>query len=539
MSIHLLSLLSKHKKLVAAGLVGVTAAGIIYWNIHRVRTAALSDSEDLSYARTVFLQKGNLNESVNVSGLVQSAEVSSVTTALTSKVTAVNVKVGDQVNKGDVICTLDDSDLRKSIQDKQKELNDQKQTLQDAYNKALEQVNAAKNAKTTEQNNQNTLLQAARNARDAATAAVDNVTPAYNTAKANYDTMMKAVSGAQNEADTAAANRQNAYNAWIAAGGATSGAEYDAYQAADELLNQKNEALANARTLYDYDSYAAAYEQAKQAYDAAVAAKNEAQGNYDQAQNAANQALDACDTTINTAVSALQDADKALKKGVDDSSLKELEKSLDDTVLKAETSGKVTDLKVNVGSLCKGDVATIQSTDQLVLSVSIPEYAIEKVQVGMPVNITSDASSTPLTGKVSRISPTATTGDGTGSSNGFSADISIDQPNGIFIGSKAKAEIVVSSKSDVYSVPLDAVGQNDNGQDIIFIKQADNTFAPVVVTIGSKNDYSVEISGSDLTDDAEVLADATLENVSGDPALAASSAASTAAEGEVPNDELG
>ena len=539
MSIHLLSLLSKHKKLVAAGLVGVTAAGIIYWNIHRVRTAALSDSEDLSYARTVFLQKGNLNESVNVSGLVQSAEVSSVTTALTSKVTAVNVKVGDQVNKGDVICTLDDSDIRKSIQDKQKELNDQKQTLQDAYNKALEQVNAAKNAKTTEQNNQNTLLQAARNARDAATAAVDNVTPAYNTAKANYDTMMKAVSGAQNEADTAAANRQNAYNAWIAAGGATSGAEYDAYQAADELLNQKNEALANARTLYDYDSYAAAYEQAKQAYDAAVAAKNEAQGNYDQAQNAANQALDACDTTINTAVSALQDADKALKKGVDDSSLKELEKSLDDTVLKAETSGKVTDLKVNVGSLCKGDVATIQSTDQLIVAVTIPEYAIEKVQVGMPVNITSDASSTPLTGKVSRISPTATTGDGTGSSNGFSADISIDQPNGIFIGSKAKAEIVVSSKSDVYSVPLDAVGQNDNGQDIIFIKQTDNTFAPVVVTNKKKNDYSVEISGSDLTDDAEVLADATLENVSGDPALAASSAASTAAEGEVPNDELG
>lgn len=523
MAIRFVSALGKHKKLTALGLVVILAVGGISWNIHRAKSiAAKNESENLDYARTVVLQKGNLNESVNVSGIVQSAEVSSVTTNLTSKVTAVNVKVGDQVNKGDVICTLDDSDIRKSIQDKETELADQRKQLQDAYNKALDQVNTAKKAKETEKANQDKLIDAARSARDNASSALDSVTPGYNTAKANYDTMMSAVSGAQNEANNAANARQQAYDRWIAAGGATSGAEYDAYQQASTQLDQKNQALADAQALYSYDTYNSAYQQAKQSYDAAVAAKNEAQSAYEQAQSTANQALDACDTTINTAVSAFNDADAALKKGASDKSLDDLKKSLDDTVLKAETSGKVTDLKVNVGSISKGEVATIQSTDHLIVSVTIPEYAIEKVQVGMPANITSDAITGTLSGTVSRISPTASTGTEGGSGDGFSADITINQPDGVFIGSKAKAEIVVSSKSDVYSVPLDAVAQNDDAQDVIYVKQPDGSFAPVVVTTGSKNDYSVEISGSGVVDGAEVLADASMETGSPSP-LATSS----------------
>ena len=92
--------------------------------------------DDLNYARTVTLTKGELTESVNVSGLVQSARVSSVTTSLTSKVVAVNVKVGDVVKKGDLICTLDDTDIRRAIQDKEKELSGEKQQLKDAVTKA-------------------------------------------------------------------------------------------------------------------------------------------------------------------------------------------------------------------------------------------------------------------------------------------------------------------------------------------------------------------------------------------------------------------
>ena len=206
----------------------------------------------------------------------------------------------------------------------------------------------------------------------------------------------------------------------------------------------------------------------------------------------------------------MQEADKQLKKGVESKALDDLKKSLEDTVLKAETSGKITDLKVNVGSICKGDVATIQSTDQLVLSVSIPEYAINKVQVGMTASITSDAASGEIRGTVSRISPTAGSGDGesSGSSAGFAADIAIQTPENIFIGSKAKAEIILASKSNVYSVPLDAVAPGDDGQDVIYVRQGEGAFTPVTVTTGMKNDYAVEVDGASLQDGMEILADA-------------------------------
>lgn len=41
-----------------------------------------------------------------------------VSTSLTEKVKSVNVKVGDYVKAGDVICTLDDGDITKEIEKK-------------------------------------------------------------------------------------------------------------------------------------------------------------------------------------------------------------------------------------------------------------------------------------------------------------------------------------------------------------------------------------------------------------------------------------
>ena len=94
----ILPVLARHKRLTAAVLalaVVLAAGGGAFALLHRKGGDA---GDDLNYARTVTLTKGELTESVNVSGLVQSARVSSVTTSLTSKVVAVNVKVGDVVS---------------------------------------------------------------------------------------------------------------------------------------------------------------------------------------------------------------------------------------------------------------------------------------------------------------------------------------------------------------------------------------------------------------------------------------------------------
>jgi len=55
-------------------------------------------------ARAVILKKGNLDDTVGVSGTVASGTVTTVTsTVTTSKVISVNVKVGDTVKKGETV----------------------------------------------------------------------------------------------------------------------------------------------------------------------------------------------------------------------------------------------------------------------------------------------------------------------------------------------------------------------------------------------------------------------------------------------------
>ena len=103
----------------------------------------------------------------------------------------------------------------------------------------------------------------------------------------------------------------------------------------------------------------------------------------------------------------MNDIYNQIQKLNDDEELKELKENLDKTVLKAETSGKITDLKVNVGSMTDGVIATIQSTDNLILEVNIPEYDIQKVATGMKAIVSSDAIPNKGNGGIVRIYPIA------------------------------------------------------------------------------------------------------------------------------------
>ena len=81
--------------------LAVLAGGIVIVKINSYKSQQTIDSEN--YARTVFVEKGEINRSINVNGKIESAEVSMVSTSLTEKVKSVNVKVGDYVKAGDVI----------------------------------------------------------------------------------------------------------------------------------------------------------------------------------------------------------------------------------------------------------------------------------------------------------------------------------------------------------------------------------------------------------------------------------------------------
>ena len=80
---------------------------------------------------------------MSATGTVASNNVSNVTTSLKYAVKEVFVQVGDTVQAGDVICTLDIESLEKQSQRKQESVADAQQTAQENYDKAVESYNEA------------------------------------------------------------------------------------------------------------------------------------------------------------------------------------------------------------------------------------------------------------------------------------------------------------------------------------------------------------------------------------------------------------
>lgn len=69
----------KNKKSLCIFMVlAVLAGGIVIVKINSYKSQQTIDSEN--YARTVFVEKGEINRSINVNGKIESAEVSMVST---------------------------------------------------------------------------------------------------------------------------------------------------------------------------------------------------------------------------------------------------------------------------------------------------------------------------------------------------------------------------------------------------------------------------------------------------------------------------
>ena len=77
--------------------------------------------------------------------------------------------------------------------------------------------------------------------------------------------------------------------------------------------------------------------------------------------------------------------------------------------------------------------------------------------------------------------------------------------SGLLIGLSAKVEIILSQVTDVYAVPYDAVGTDENGGSVVYARSGGETeFTAIPVETGMETDYYSEISGEGLSDGMEV-----------------------------------
>lgn len=131
--------------------------------------SSVSMMSGMTYAETSKLEKKNLENTVSVSGIVESSTFKSVASNLSYNVETVNVEVGDKVKKGDILCTLNTDDLQDQILQQQASIDagniSSEYSISEAeksYNETLAKINDGTypeiyNAKITLDNAQSVL----------------------------------------------------------------------------------------------------------------------------------------------------------------------------------------------------------------------------------------------------------------------------------------------------------------------------------------------------------------------------------------------
>ncbi len=239
--------------------------------------AALGNSAAaVTYAETTEIQQKTIENKISVSGTVESSDATNVYSKLAYPVESVNVKVGDTVKKGDVLCTIDTEELQQQILQQQAAVESSgintDYNLSEAerqYNEALEKYENGENPSIVSA--QRAVEQAEKNLEDAKrqenigkdTTLPSNMQSAdanLKNAKANYDDAVRAYDNAVEAYNKAVSELEpENYPANVKAVYDTLAEYKESYRIVDAGLY--NVELQKALT--DYENAKKAYEEAK------------------------------------------------------------------------------------------------------------------------------------------------------------------------------------------------------------------------------------------------------------------------------------
>ncbi len=480
--------------------------------------------------------KQDLAKSISVTGTISSAASYNVVGELSNvEVTSVNVQVGDQVKKGDVLATLDDTDVQNALNNAQDGLNLQ------------------------QQKNQLDIASAERSYNDGTTTnqtAVDRAGQDVQTAQNDLNNANGKVTTAQTNYNNAVVDRQNKE---LAANNAKT-----ALDQANAQVNTAQNDLNNANVSGDSNAIntaTAALEQAKAqadstnaAYTTAASALEDARTKEATCLSSLNDSKDA-QATANTAVTkaqqSLEDAKRAQTKGDADNAdsvksskisaetslqsakdeVTKQEKEVQKATILAPADGVVTSVAVKTGDLYKGDTMfIIQDDSGYKVSASVDQYDISDIAQGLSATIKTDTTGDEeMTGQLTFVSPTPksatvtntsstetttnsqTTGDTSGN---YPIEVTINNPSDrLRIGMTAKLTIIEQEEKDALTVPDSCVQQDADGSYYVELAEdadgdgyADSTDTKKIkVTYGIKTDYYVSISGKGLEEGMYVV----------------------------------
>jgi membrane fusion protein, macrolide-specific efflux system len=125
-------------------LLALLIVGAAIWGVNLIRSTSSGNEAKATDVRTVTVSQGTVTKTVSADGAVASASTAAATFTTAGTVTAIKVKVGDKVTKGQLLAQADATDAQRDL--------DLANANLDAANDSLDRARAAGTDTTTAEN---------------------------------------------------------------------------------------------------------------------------------------------------------------------------------------------------------------------------------------------------------------------------------------------------------------------------------------------------------------------------------------------------
>jgi len=441
---------NRMKKKIVIGLViiAVLAGGVLaFLTFEKGRSAQAADAN----RSVASIGTGDLTATISATGKVRSSQNVSLNWLTSGAVEEVLVSVGDVVQAGDQLATLERSSLPQSVILAQADLYNAQEALDNLYTEA--------NVSSTKAMQEIAAYE--KEVRDAQYQ-LDNFTVPSDMADMDTVEALDAMKAIQLQASL-------------------DFEPYKYYSETDDTREELKDALDDAQA--DYNS---AVKRLQYEYDLQVA-----QDNLDRAHEDYEEYKDGPDPAEVDALNAKIEAAEAV---------------ISQAWIKSSISGVVTDVKNQAGDRVLQNQASFRIDDlsSIYVDVEVSEVDIDQVQVGQPVKISLDGvRDREYQGVVSEV---ALISSETSNAVDFLVTVELTDPDeSVRPGMTAEVEIEVAQLSDVVLIPNQAVRVED-GKQVVYVLQADGSSLPVEVGLGiSSETFSQLVSGDVQPGDQVVL----------------------------------
>lgn len=543
----------KSKKFIVGAIVVVVL--VAFFNPFKKGNSTLS-------VQAFELKNQTLSNTIQITGLIESADSSKVSSTLSYNVETVDVKVGDRVSKGQTLATIDTTTILLDIQKAElgaevsttsnsKALEDAKLDYETLKSDLENGLNSSVNtAQTSLDNNLRALDDAKKNYSEALVDLDEGENATIKKAQKAVDDARQAWLDADKSVDSAEDSRDeinrkiNDYSvqirAWQAELEALDPNDND-YQTSAAVLNKQ---IIEAKGTVDaltkqlaaipsgnsatssVDKAYRAYKDAKVDLEDAVKKADEeiedqldavdiAQTNYDNANKSLRIAQKAAQKQVDTAKDKITSTELSVRNQTSSIDIQKLRKQLTDAQVVAPIEGTVTEVYAKVGEKASGLMFVIENDEALKVKTSIKEYDLPDVQIGMEAIVKTDATEDKeFAGTVGFIAPAAKkAADGSMLSSTnveFECEVDITEiTKELKIGMNARVNIVTESKSNVLAVPYDAILTDENNDSYIYIAEADKNdlykVKKVVITQGLQTDFFVEVTSNEIKEGSLII----------------------------------